>query len=245
MTALNSRACLLWWGWGPANASVFHLSSAGAGWGPRPGGWSLFWEVRAAVVHHIPKNNDFLLPIPPSFIALFIDICSAGLFRSISSYEEQMSQIPKIWVREREKSQEDYWFHYLHFGKEIGKHDFCILLHFVSCPPCTNKYWGRNSKKKKKLKSNNVCLNHPKKTKNIFRTWRAEEVMSIKRKQQNKNCPFAPSPSLEPKCQPCYREQLVCSRDNYQCSNVLAKWPMCRAEDGCTLSSLTFHWTVP
>lgn len=95
MTALNSSACLLWWGWGPANASVFHLSSAGAGWGPRPGGWSLFWEVGAAVVHHIPKNNDFLLPIPPSFIALFIDICSVGLFRSISSYEEQMSQIPK------------------------------------------------------------------------------------------------------------------------------------------------------
>lgn len=48
------------------------------------------------VVHHIPKNNAFLLPIPPSFIALFIDIFGTGLFRSISSYKEQMSQIPKF-----------------------------------------------------------------------------------------------------------------------------------------------------
>lgn len=48
------------------------------------------------VVHHIPKNNVFLLPNPPSFITLFIDIFGVGLFRSISSYEEQMSQIPKF-----------------------------------------------------------------------------------------------------------------------------------------------------
>ena len=38
-------------------------------------------------------------------------------------------------------------FHYLHFGKEIGKKNFCILLHFVSCPSSTKKYWGRNREK--------------------------------------------------------------------------------------------------
>lgn len=55
----------------------------------------VYFERFVLLLFHIPKNNDFLLPIPPSFIALFIDICSVGLFRSISSYEEQMSQIPK------------------------------------------------------------------------------------------------------------------------------------------------------
>lgn len=52
-------------------------------------------------------------------------------------------------------------------------------------------------------KKTQQCLLIPsQKNKNIFRTWRAEDVMSIKRKQQNKNCPLAPSPSLELKHRP-------------------------------------------
>lgn len=86
MTALKSRACLLWWVWGLVNAWRFSLSCATEVSGPRPEGWGLFRElVVAACCSPHTENNAFLLPFPPSFIALFIDIFSVGLFRSISS----------------------------------------------------------------------------------------------------------------------------------------------------------------
>lgn len=85
-----------------------------------------------SVVHRIQKTMPFLFPNPPSFIALFIDICSAGLFRSISSYEEQMSQIPKFerGSEKNPKSTTDFITSIL--AKEIGNEK---LLHFPSlCP---------------------------------------------------------------------------------------------------------------
>lgn len=134
----------------------------------------------------------FLFPIPPSFIALFIDICSAGLFRSISSYEEQMSQIPKFerGSEKNPKSTTDFITSIL--AKEIGNENFCIFLHYVPCLPSTENVQGEKHTHIHTHKiQRHLLISSPK---NTILGDRAQEAMSIKRKHQTQkvsSCPFA------------------------------------------------------
>lgn len=103
-----------------------------------------------------------------------------------------MSQIPKFeWGRERSPKRTTDFITSILAKKLENK---TSAFYFILSPALSlQKVLGEKQNKK----CNDVFLFHPKKTKNIFRTWRAEELMSIKRKQQKKKpnqlspCPFS------------------------------------------------------
>lgn len=110
MTALNSRACLLWWGWGPANALAlsFILRRRGTGaWARRLASILRGWGCSPLFTTYQKKTMPFCYRSRLLLLLCLLTFSARDFLGAFPHSEEQMSQIPKF-ERGREKSQEDY-----------------------------------------------------------------------------------------------------------------------------------------
>lgn len=141
------------------------------------------------VVHHIPKNNAFLLPIPPSFIALFIDIFGMGCLRSISSYEEQMSQIPKFEQRRKRNPKRTTDFNTSILEKKLERKT--SAFYFASCLPSTKKKKKSIGAEAEKKNATMFAYSIPKKQRHF---WDSESRRGDVHKKKTTKLKLSPCP---------------------------------------------------
>lgn len=165
MTALKSRACLLWWVWGPVNAWRFNLSCATEVSGRVLKDGVYFENLSLQpVVHHILKTMPFCYH---SLLLLLLCLLTFSVWDFLGAFHHKRSKCHK-YQNSREGAREIPRALLISLPQFWQRNWKGKLLHFTSfCPlPFLLKmYWGRNTHTKKKYKD--ICLFCPQKCKHF------------------------------------------------------------------------------